>query len=181
MIELACPESCPYLSEARAVAARRETALRMKEASGAAARNLMLSERALIAVDRIERAIVDVQRGVKSIPYRDLADAEILEAVENTIKNAETEESGLIYQHPAATPRIEEAGRRIRDALDEMSKEVPPESRPRRTDIIKGLEFTRDAVRAHIKRGGGEDPRSYIRYVSLFYAWPEEATRPLIV
>lgn len=181
MIELACPESCPYLSEARASASQRETALRVKEASAIDPRSLLLGDRALIALDRIERAIVNVQRGVKGAALHDLTDAEILEAVENTIKNVETEESGLIYEHHAATPRISEVSRRIREALDEIGEEIPAEARPRRSDRIKALSFTRDAVRAHIQRAGTEGSRSYMRYISLFYPWPEDATRPLIV
>ena len=181
MIELACPESCPYLSEARASASQRETSLRVKEASAVDPRSLLLGDRALIALDRIERAIVNVQRGVEGTALRDLADGEILEAVENTIKNVETEESGLIYEHHAATSRIAEVSRGIRESLEVTIEDIPPEARPRRSDIIKALGFTRDAVRAHIQRASTIGSRSYIRYIALFYPWPEDATRPLIV
>lgn len=186
MIELPCPESCPYLIEARATASQRETALRMKEVSALDPRRLLLDDRALIALDRIERAIVNGQRGVEGAGFQDLADVEILDAVANTIKNLETEESGLIYEHHSSSPRSDEIRRRIREALDKIGQtgnEIPAEVRPRRSDIIRALGFTRDAVKAHLDRAGGgrEDSRSYIRYISLFYPWPEDAAGPQIV
>ncbi len=181
MIDLACPETCPYLIEARRSASQRETALRMKETSAIDPRKLLLSDRSLLALDKVESAIVNVRRGVEGAAFRDLTDAEILEAIENTIRNLETEESGLIYEHRAATPRIGEVSGRIRDALENIDEKVPLELRPRRSDMVKALNFARDTVNAHLKRAAGEDRRSYIRYVALFYPWPEEATRSLIV
>ena len=186
MIELACPESCPYLAEARATASARETALRVKETSAVDPRRLLLDNRAMIALDRIEHAIVNAQRGVEGAGFRDLTDVEILDAVENTIKNLETEESGLIYEHHSASPRITEISRRIREALDQIDRageEIPAEFRPRRSDVARALGFSREAVSAHLNRAESarESSRSYIRYISLFYPWPEEATGPQIV
>jgi hypothetical protein len=107
----------------------------------------------------------------------------VFAAVENTIKNLETEESGLIYEHRAAAHRIDELSRRIRGHIDEIGKDEPADTRPRRSDILKALTFTRDAVKAHMLRAPDdpESSRTFIRYTVLFYPWPEQATRPLIV
>ena len=182
MIELACPESCTYLVEARTSASQREMALRQKETADAPG-NMLLNERAMIALDGIERAIVNSQRGIGATSFRDLDDAEILAALENTIKNLETEESGLIYEHRAESPRIGELSRRIRERLDEVGNDAPLEVRPRRSDVLKALTFMRDAVEAHIKRAAGdpEASRSFMRYISLFSPWPADATTPLII
>ena len=182
MIDLACPESCSYLIEARSSASEREMALRRKE-TAADPRDLRLSERALLALEGIQRAIVNAQRGIGASAFRDLDDAEMLAAVENTIKNLETEDSGLIYEHRAASPRIGELSRRIREGLDEFAKDAPAEARPRRTDVLKALAFIREAASAHVRRAAGdpEASRTFIRYITLFYPWPEEAKRPLIV
>jgi len=182
MIELACPESCPYLIDARISASKRESELRAKEAITVSASEMSLSDRGLTALERIERAIVNAQRGIGSPPIPDLQDSEILAAVENSIKNLETEETGLIYEHRADTPRINELSGRMRDGLSKF-EELPPESRPRRSEIIKALSFTRESVRAHLKRAAADpaESRSYFRYISLFYQWPEEATRSLII
>jgi hypothetical protein len=182
MIELACPESCSYLIEARSSASQRERLLFQKEAA-ANPRDLSLTERGLLALNIIEQAIVNTQRGVEGTALRDLTDEEILAGVENAIKNAETEQSGLIYEHSAASPRIAEVSRRIREALDAMSAEIPADARPRRGDALKALTFTREAVKAHTRRAAGDADasRSYMRYVTLFSPWPEEATKPLIL
>ena len=183
MIELACPESCPYLIDARATALERERELRRKEASSIGASDLSLSQRGLICVQAIERAILDTTRSTGELSIRDIDDAEILATLENALKNLETEESGLIYEHRASTLRIDQLSKRIREALDERSKEIPAEARPRRGDMLKAMTFLRETVKAHIQRavGNREASRSYIRYISLFYPWPKEATRPLIV
>lgn len=183
MIELACPESCSYLIEARVTAGRRENQLRLKEASTLDPRSLMLNDHALLALERIESTIINFQRGVEGESHKDLDNGEVHEALENAIKNLETQESGLIYEHDAATRRTAELSRRIRARLDGMDRELPPEARPRRSDILKALEFARDAAKAHAARatGGKEGSRSYIRYVALFYPWPETATKPLIL
>jgi len=182
MIELVCPESCSYLIEARTSGSQREMALRRKE-TAADPRDLKLNERGLLALDGIQRAIVNAQRGIGASAFRDLDDAEMLSAIENTIKNLETEESGLIYEHRADSPRIGELSRRIREGLDEIAKEAPAEARPRRTEIVKALVFIREALAAHLRRASGapEASRTFIRYISLFYAWPEQTTTPLIV
>ena len=182
MIELACPETCSYLIDARTSAVQRETAIRRRETAGEP-RDLVLNERSIHALDTIERAIVNVQRGVGGEGLHDLDDAEILAAVENTISNLETEESGLVYEHRAASPRIGEVGRRVRHALDQVNQEMTADESPRRSEVLKALAFEREALKAHIRRAAGEpgSRRSYLRYITLFYAWPEEATKALIL
>lgn len=182
MIELACPESCSYLIDARNSAGERELAFRRKE-TATDPREGKLSERAFVALDAIQRAVVNAQRGIGATGFRDLDDAEILAAIENTIRNIETEESGLIYEHRAASPRIGELSRRIRQGLDEITKDVPVEARPRRTDVLKALAFMRELASAHLRRADGtpDAARSFIRYITLFYPWPDQTATPLIV
>src|SRR5262245_21423510 len=107
MIELPCPESCSYLIEARNIASERESELRQKETAGDP-RALRLTDRAYVALDGIQRAIVYAQRGIGSMPFRDLNDADVLAAADVAIKNLETEESGLIYEHRSGSPKISE-------------------------------------------------------------------------
>src|SRR3989442_11536004 len=156
MIELACPESCSYLIDARATALERERELRRKETQAIGAPDLSLSQRALICVQTIERTILDATRGTGELSIRDVDDKEILATLENALKNLETEESGLIYEHRAPTSRIDHLSKRIREALEEVSKEIPAEARPRRGDMLKGLAFLRETVKAHIQRATGD-------------------------
>jgi hypothetical protein len=181
MIELPCPESCTYLIQARASSRERELALRQKEISSGS-HGISLNERAFVALDRIQRTIIDAQRGIGPLSFSDLDDASTLAAVENTIKNLETEETGLIYEHRAASPKIGDLSKRIREGLDEMAKEAA-EVRPRRSEILKALGFISESLKAHVNRADGdpEAARSFIRYLTLFYPWPSEATRPIII
>ena len=178
MIVLACPESCQYLQDARAQSAERESALRAKDEAYIKTSE-QITQRTLPLLLVIESAVVNAHRGIEGAEVRDLKNAEIAESFENAIKNLQTEESGLIYEHHAASARVEEVSRRIRAALDEFTKKAPDEYRPRRSDILKMLDVTRAAVEAHMRRGEEED--SYLRHISIYFPWPEEKTRPLII
>jgi len=178
MIELACPESCQYLHDARAQVSEREGNLRTNdEAFALLARGN--DERALPVHLMIEDAIVKAHRGIDGEQVRDIKNAEILESIENAIKNLQIEESGLIYEQRSSSRRIEEVSRRIRAGIDELSERIPAEFRPRRSDVIKILNVERAAVELHIRRGEEDD--SYLRHISLFLPWPEEKTHPLII
>ena len=178
MIELACPESCSYLHDARSQSADREAKMRADDQTfSLAAREI--NERILPILLLIEGAIVNAHRGIDGSEMRDLKNAELLEAIENAIKNLQTEDTGLIYEHRTSSPRAEEVSRRIRAAIDELAEKFSPEARPRRSDVIKMLNVERAAIELHIRRG--EEDRSYLRHISLYFPWPEEKTRPLII
>jgi hypothetical protein len=178
MVILACPESCHYLQDARAQSSERESALHAKDEAYIKTAE-QITQRTLPLLLIIESAVVKAHRGIEGAEVRDLKNAEIVESVENAIKNLQTEESGLIYEHHAASPRIVEVSRRIRAALDEFTKNAPDEYRPRRSDILQMLDVTRAAVEVHIRRGEEED--SYLRHISLYFPWPAEKTHPLII
>lgn len=137
------------------------------------------TQRSLPLVFVVQGAILNAYRGIKGGPLRDLKDAEILDAVDNAIKNLETEESGLIYQHQAPTPRVDALSRGIREALEEIIERTPPESRLRRSEVLKVLEVVRAWIDAHMRNG--DDDNSYLRHISLFMTWPSELARPLII
>ncbi len=181
MIELACPESCQYLNIARSETAQRENELRGKELleEGRMPHDLNNRERGI--VDELFDAIARVHRGLNGPQMSDLTDSEIADALENAIKNLETEASGIIYEHHAATPRIEEVSRRLRDELDQMAKRIRAEQRPKRSEMINALKFMRDKAQAHIKRNDGQEPRSFLRFITLYVPWPEQQTSPLII
>jgi len=182
MIELPCPESCPYLIEARSITSTREWELLRKD-NADDLRVLQLTDRAFLALDGIQRSIVDAQRGIGSIPFRDMNDADVLAAVEIAIKNLETEESGLIYEHRSGSPKISELSRQIRAGVDNVANKFPLEQRPRSVDVLKALTFLRISAQAHIKHASDdpESARSFVRYLTLGYPWPEQETTPLII
>jgi hypothetical protein len=182
MIELRCPESCQYLSAARSETAQRENELRGKELLEEGRMPYDLNNREKRLVDEIFDAIARAHRGVNGPKMSDLIDPEILDALENAIKNLETETSGIIYEHHAATPRIEEVSRRIRADLDQLAKGIIAEQRPKRSEMINALKFMRDKAQAHIRRNeGSQERRGFLRFVMLYVPWPEQETSRLII
>jgi hypothetical protein len=178
MIELACPESCSYLKDARSEVAEREMKLRTKdEVFATVAKGI--TPRLVPLLLLIESAIVNSQRGIDVAAMADLNDSEILEAIENVIKNVETERSGIIFEHPSATARVDALSRQIRKKVEEATAEMPAEVRPRLSDLLKTLNVERAAVGSHIRRN--ETDTSYLRHIALFVPWPEQETRPLII
>jgi hypothetical protein len=176
-IELACPESCTYLQDACLRASQRDAELRMKDL--ALDRAITGAQRSLPLLFVVQGAILNAYRGIKGGPLRDLKDAEILDAVDNAIKNLETEDSGLIYQHQAPTPRVDALSRGIREALDDISERTPADSRLRRSEVLKLLELVRAWIDAHMRNG--EEDNSYLRHISLLMPWPSELAQPLII
>lgn len=174
---MACPESCSYLRDALIQASERDAELRMKDQ--ALDRAIAgTPQRALPLVFVVQGAIVNAFRGAKAEPLRDLKDSETLEAIDNAIKNLETEDSGLIYEHHAP-PRVDELSRGIREALDDINDRTPSESRFRRNEILKVLSLVRVWIDAHMRNS--EEDNSYLRHISLFIPWPAETARPLII
>jgi hypothetical protein len=179
MLELACPESCDYLRSARDSAAAREREARAREAAARGGKLPDVTERMIPVLMTIEGGILNVHRGIKGPAIPDLVDLEILEAVENAVRNYQTEESGLIYEHRGASARIEEVSRRLREALDELAEKLPAEIRPRSSEVLQSLERVREMVESHTRRGEGE--RSYLRFISLFQPYPKETAGPRII
>jgi hypothetical protein len=182
MIELACPESCHYLRSAREQAGPREAALRAREMQAEGKSISDINERILAITFTIEKAIIESQRATEGPSLHDLDDSEALAAVENTIKNLETEESGLIYEHRAQSPRVQQVSQRIREGLEKLSAELMAEERPTRSETMRALRFVRDNIESHLRRASGE-PRSrgFIRHSALFFPWPEQVSKPLII
>lgn len=180
MVELACPDSCEYLRSARAESRDRESDTRMREARGGAPLDLGMNQRSMAVAYLTDQAIAASFRGTNGPALSGLNDSEVLVGLDNAIKNLETEATGLIYEHREASTRAQELSGRIRVGIDKAFEKEPAEIRPRRTEVIRAIKYIRDAVQAHTKRPDAH-PQDYIRYVSLFCPWPEEASRDRII
>jgi len=170
MIELACPDTCGYLISAREHSKTREGEIISKQFGEMGI--IFKPDRTHMTLGiAIDEAIIETQRKT----YNDLDDEEILAAIENAIKNMETAGTGLIYEHKDGSKRIQELSQGMRTHLDEVVAKFPPENRPRSTDIIEALKLIGNLVRAHVR--SGNDPRAYLRYISLFHPWDETQGR----
>jgi hypothetical protein len=180
MLELACPESCQYLRSARAQAVLRERELQEKEMAAAAAEARFLPEanierRLMPLLYAIDGAIVGVQRE----SFRDLEDLDVVAGVENAIKNLETESTGLIYEHPTSSRRVQAVSDKIRSLFEDLVKDANQKDRITRSDMIAALKYVRFRAASHLR--GADHSRSFMRQISLFSPWPDEATKPLII
>jgi hypothetical protein len=182
MIELVCPESCAHLTAARSQASERKAELRKRELTAEGRPPARLTNREMRLVDFIFQSIIKTQRGHNGSPVRNLIDSEVKEAVENAIKNFETEESGIIYEHHAATPRIEEVSRRIRASLADLARNVAAEWRPRRQEMLSALRYIASDSEAHIKRNPTDAAsRDFLRFIALHIPWPEPQAETRII
>lgn len=174
MLELECPEECQYLTSGRLQSMEREQQLVTRELAALGKGPPVLGEKASECLAAARWVVVDLQRKV----FSDLQDAEILAALENAIRNLETESAGIIYEHPEYSMRIQEVSRRVRKTLEDLFSDEPAEFRPRTSDILEALKGLRDNVELHTRRG---DPRSFIRYTAQFFPWRQPKPTELIV
>lgn len=179
MIELACPESCLYLRDARqAAGARRTPKLLQYLAANDKVHLFDAFDRFNAVIAMLERAIVKVQR----YQFRDLTDEEVLAGVENAIKTYETLDRGIIYEHASESPRIRAVTRALLDEMERMKKTLQEQQRSdliKTRDFLACLEFIRETIR--FEREWDQDARSWLRYAALYQPYPEEETQPLIV
>jgi hypothetical protein len=182
MVELACPETCHYLSAARDQAVLREREFQSRELARGDSGVIPgsgLQQRLIPLVCVIDGAIVETLRE----KFRDLSDVEALLAVENAIQNLETESSGLIYHHRDNSPRVELLSEEIRSRMSRISEESSERERLTRSDMIAALKYVRFRIQLHVKRAEGDPGHSgsFLSWACLLYPWPEKATRPLVV
>src|SRR6185295_4040522 len=148
MIDLACPDSCQYLRAAREQVIMRERELQKKEAASASehpAESRLLGADADIAQRLMPLVYVVDEAIVKTLreTFRDLEDLEALAALDNAIKNFETEATGLIYEHRTSSPRVQAISNNIRSMLESMSGKSSLEDRVTRADMIAAIKYVR--------------------------------------
>ena len=170
MVDLACPDTCVYLISAREHAKAREGEIIARQFGEMGIKFNPTRAHMTLGI-AIDEAIIQLQRET----YRDLEDTEILAAIENAIKNAETAGTGLIYEHKDASRRVQELSQKMRAHLDEVAGKFPAESRPRSTEIVEAFRFIGNLVRAHLRTG--EDKRAYLRYIAMFHPWDGKDAR----
>ena len=164
----------------------RERELQSKEAASASPAEARLLEADADIVPRLMPLVYVVDEAiVKTLreTFRDLEDQEALAALDNAIKNFETESTGLIYEHRTSSPRVQAVSHNIRSMLEALAGKSGLEDRVTRADMIAAIKYVRYRVRRHLKRAEKEpgNSREFIRQIALFYRWSDEATKPLII
>jgi hypothetical protein len=179
MIELACPERCPYLQEARKSTAQRRTPKFLQHLASQDKRKIMETiERLEMVIFLLERSIVEAQR----YRFRDLTDEEALEGVRNALKTYETLDRGIIYEHASESPRVQAVSRALLDAIEDVSKrlrEHQQSSTITTRDFLACMEFLIEAIQ--FDRQSGKDMQAWLRHATLYQPYPEKETQRLII
>lgn len=179
MIELACPESCVYLKEARKSTAQRRMPKFVQYLAANDKREALAGFRRFeMILFLLERAIVEVQR----YRFRDLRDEEALDGVKNALKTYETLDRGIIYEHPSESPRVQAVTRAALDALNDVRKRLQEQQRSslmKTQDYAACLKLVIEALQFDIQ--SNQDPQAWFRNAGLYQPYPPQETQRLIV
>lgn len=169
MLHIGCPESCHYLKAGRESSLERSREFRLKYHGEAGRPFPKLTKEMADFLYFVESRIVMAQRE----QIRHLEDRDIAEAIETLIKNLQTQDSGIIYEHRALSERAQQLSRRLRADIESLSIDLP------RADMIDALASLRDLVRAHIERSN--DPQAYLRARAILFPWERSDRDRLIL
>jgi hypothetical protein len=177
ILEIDCPESCPYLQVGRSHEARHENMRHLRTADPA-----KLQARARLfdlfepQIARIEYLLARQRHRV-----RDLRDAEAAEALDLLIATYRTEDRGILYEQASSNLRVDALRRELRDALQELRE--PKDERQERlrlSDLIACLEMVREILASHMQ--AGESPSSYVDFLARMMPRQAPASSgPLII
>ncbi len=169
MTELACPEVCPFLQEARASAGGRRAERFIAHLLTTENRELLEAARRLEPLIYLcEGALVKAQRE----QFRDLTDQEVLDAVESVMQTAETMEKGIIYTHKPQSPRAQAVAEVIHDTLDDFKRKLSeqgPGVALSDGDVTNCLRLMVEWIKLEM----GPKGRTYLRQSALFHPYPE--------
>ncbi|MGH9829847.1 MAG: hypothetical protein ACREDR_42090, partial [Blastocatellia bacterium] len=129
--------------------------------------NRPFTEAEVHALVATEAAIVQARRS----HLKGITDKDILDAIENARKNLQTADTGLIYEHHAASPVVRELSRYIRDGIEEFNEEALSSQKVTTVDELNAFERLAEIVQIHIERG--EDEQSYLRSISVRVPWDD--------
>jgi len=181
VLEIDCPESCPYLKAGR------------QRDSEDYARHLRSLGHAV--QERNQRILRDSQNVVAHLEYtlsrermasRDLTDEDVARAVDLLLETYRTEDKGVLYEKTSDNLRVEPLRRELRKVVEsfrnpegEQQKGIvdPKSTRLQLGAAIECLEFIQSLVRAYL-----EDKRSTTGYIDfLARVIPREEKRSSLI
>lgn len=177
MIELACPEHCQYLREARTTTLDRRTEKLVEHLMSRGLENMLETlKRFEPVILWIDRAVVQVQR----YTFRNLSDHEVLEGLKNALKTYETLDRGIIYEHKAESPRIQAVTDAVLQALNEIKADLQQQGRSHlitTRDFLACLQFTVEYLQLEMTEGHSQ---AALRASALFHPYPKQESQIII-
>ncbi len=181
VLEIPCPESCPYLKSGRERDAE-EYSKRIRTLDSATlGRNQSVMREHSEVVAHLEYAL-----GRERQTSRDLTDSDVLQAIDVLLDTYRTEDKGVLYEKTSDDLRVEPMRRELRkiienfrnpESANEKGVVDPQTTRLPLSAAIDCLEFIRSLVLAY-----QTDRRSATGYLDfLARAVPREETRSSII
>jgi hypothetical protein len=176
MIELACPEGCTYLQEARhSLAERRVPRIVQHLRANGKARVIDALKRFETVIFLLQRAIAGVQRD----QFRDIADSEVLEGVTSALKACETFDQNVAHEHTSESLRVQAITTAILKAIDDLKKNLEEKGRSSMItarDFASCLEFIADTMRLDAQ--SEKNPQAWLRHTVLYQPYVEKEAPP---
>jgi hypothetical protein len=162
VLEVDCPESCPYLQSGRLHDVHQHSAYYSSDDP--------------IKQRKHRRALTDFEDFVTRIEYilgqerlqsRDLKDAEAAAAIDLLLENLRTEGNGILYERSSNDLRVDLLRRRLADAVQSARSpqqqgaqrdrlvETASEKTMALKDAIETLEIIREVLQKHVDAGPG--------------------------
>ena len=150
MMEIQCPESCVHLQEGRARESEQEYQRYLRAADAATRqRYFRVLPRFGEIISHLEVVIAGERRAM-----RDLADGELVEALDLLLATLRTEESGVLYERTANNLRVEGLRRLLSTTIGYYRH--PKDATVERlllADAIDCLETVRSIAAYHVQAG----------------------------
>jgi len=148
ILEIDCPESCPFLQAGRSHEVAVEAARHLRPADPL---KQQLAARVLNRFDQ-EVAHLEYVLAEERRSSRNLTDKHVAEALDLLLKTYQTEDKGVLYEHTSNNLSVDALRRALRGVIE--SYRNPKEARQPRLklrDAIECLEFIRGIVASHME------------------------------
>lgn len=161
MIEIGCPESCPYLQRGRRreldqTYSRHLDSLEPEQRKKAVR---VLSEHETV-VSLLELLVAEERRTT-----RDLSDAALAEALDLLLATLQTEDKGVLYERTSNNPHVDHLRRRLQETVHSCRyPKQPSQQRLPLSHAVECLELLSGLVEGH--RKGGYPSKSYVEFLA---------------
>jgi len=178
ILEIDCPQDCPYLKTGRGHDAALEHARHLLRHPDRQQRWARVLRDFLPVVTRLEAVLAEARRS-----SRELSDREAADALDLLISSYQTELKGILYQRTSENLKVDSLRSRLREESEAMRAPASAETQAvRLSDLVESLEFIRDMLASHMN---SRDARtSYVDFLARIMPRAKDLTpssRPLII
>lgn len=161
MVEIDCPESCEYLKTGRERESEQEYRRFLRTADEPA------RQRYFRVLSRMEQVVVylEILIAEERRTVRELADRDVLQALDLLIATLRTEDSGVLYERTSENLRVEGLRRALSEELHSLRyPQQQDRERLHLKDAMECLELLRSMAASHVEPGAA--PISYVDFLA---------------